>query len=86
MYSTESEPISIANVLGIMMLSKYFMDAQDYTIEHNMLYQDNRSPTLLTKNGHILICKASKYIKNQCFLITDNITQDKLIAKHRGTE
>ena len=35
--STESELVSIADVLGIMMWSKYFMEAQGYTIEKNVI-------------------------------------------------
>jgi hypothetical protein len=41
--STESELVSIADVLGAMMWCKYFMEAQGYTIDNNLLYQDNKS-------------------------------------------
>ena len=76
--STELELVSIADVLGIMMWSKYFMEAQGYTILNNVLYQDNKSTILLAKNGRMPVGKASKYTKNMFFLITDKITQDKL--------
>ena len=33
--STELERINIANLLGIMMWGKYFMEAQGYTIKNN---------------------------------------------------
>ena len=36
---TEAELISIADVLGMMMWRKYFMEGQGYTIENNILYQ-----------------------------------------------
>ena len=83
--STESELVSIADVLGIMMWSKYFMEAQGYTIENNVLYQDNMSTILLAKNGRMSAGKASKHIKNQFFLITDKMAQAELTVKHRGT-
>ena len=35
----------------MMMWCKYFMEAQEYTIEHNILYQDNKSTIFLAKNG-----------------------------------
>ena len=35
--STESELVSIADVLGMMMWCTYFMEAQIYTIENNIL-------------------------------------------------
>ena len=86
--SMESELVSIVNVLGIMMWSTYFMEAQGYTIENNVLYQDNNSTILLAKNGRMRMStgKASKHIKNRCFLVTDKIVQDKLTAQHRGME
>ena len=34
----------------------------------------------------MLAGKASRHIKNQFFLITDKIAQDKLTVQHRGTE
>ena len=62
------------------------MEAQGYTIENNVLYQDNKSTILLAKNGCMSAKKASKHINNWCFLITDKIAQDKLTIHHRGTE
>ena len=44
--STESELVSIADMLGMIMWCKYFMEAQVYTIESNVLYQDNKSNIL----------------------------------------
>ena len=84
--STESELVSIADVLGIMMWSKYFMESQGYTIENNVLYQDNKSTILLAKNGRMSAGKASRHIKNRFFLITDKVAQEDLTIKHRGTK
>ena len=75
--------VSIADVLGVMMWSKYFMESQGYTIENNVLYQDNKSTILLAKNGRMLAGKASRHIKNIFFLITDKVTQEDLTIKHR---
>ena len=36
--STEAELVSIADVLGMMMWCKYFLESQGYTIESNILY------------------------------------------------
>ena len=62
------------------------MEAQGYTIKHNVLYQENKSYILLAKNGWNLAGKASKHIKNRCFRITDKIVQEELTVQHRGTE
>ena len=66
--STEEELVIIAEFLGSMMWCKYFMDAQGYAIENNILYQDNKSTILLAKNGRMSAGKNSKHIKNRFFL------------------
>ena len=76
--STESELVSMADFLGMIMWCKYFMEAQGYTIENNILYQDNKSTILLAKNGRMLAGKNSKHIKNRFFLITDKVAQREL--------
>ena len=84
--STESELVSIADVLGMMMWCKYFMEAQGYTIDSNILYQDNKSTILLAKNGRMSAGKNSKHIKNRFFLITDKVAQGDLEIHHKSTE
>ena len=68
--STEAELVSIADVLGMMMWCKYFMEAQGYTIESNILYQDNKSTILLAKNGRMSAGKNSKHIHHRFFLVS----------------
>ena len=63
---------------------KYVMKAQGYTIENNILYQDNKSTILLAKNGRMSAGKNSKYIR--FFLITDKVAQGDLEIQHKGTD
>ena len=84
--STEVELVSNADVLGLMMWSKYFMEAQGYTIETNVLYQDNKSTILLAKNGRMSAGKNSKHIKNRFFLVTDKIAQGDLEVQYAPTK
>ena len=65
--STESELVSIADVLGVMMWCKYFLETQGYTVDNNILYQDNKSTILLAKNGRMSAGKASRHIHNRFF-------------------
>ena len=51
--STELELVSIANVLSAMMWCKYFIEAQGYTLDKTVLYQDNISTILLKKSGRM---------------------------------
>ena len=84
--STEAELVSIADVLGMMMWCKYFMEAQGYTIESNILYQDNKSTILLAKNGRMSAGKNSKHIHHRFFLVTDKIAKGDLEVKYAPTK
>ena len=84
--STEAELVSIADVLEMMMWCKYFTEAQGYTIDNNILYQDNKSTILLAKNGRMSVEKNSKYTKNRFFLITHKVAQGDLKIEHKGTD
>ena len=84
--STESELVSIADVLGVMMWCKYFLEAQGYTVDNNVLYQDNKSTILLAKNGRMSAGKASRHIHHRFFLITDKIQKGDVTVEHRGTK
>ena len=84
--STEAELIGIADILGMILWCNYFMEAQGHTIEHNILYQDNKSTILLAKNGRISAGKKSKHIKNRFFLVCDKIAMGDLEIQHKGTD
>ena len=84
--STESELVSIADVLGMMMWCKTLTEAQGYTIENTILYQDKKSTILLSKNGRMSAGKNIKHIKNRFFLITDKVAQMELDIRHMGNK
>ena len=84
--STEAELVSIADVLGMMIWCNYFMEAQGYAIENNILYQDNKSTIMLAKNGRMSAGKNIKHINNSFFLITDKVAMGDLDIQHRGTD
>ena len=84
--STEAELVSIADVLGMMMWCKYFMKAQGYEIENNILYQDNKSTILMANNGRMSAGKNSKHIKNSFFLITDKVAPGDIEIHYKGTD
>ena len=70
--------VGIADALGLMMGTKYFAEAQGYSIETNTLLQDIHSTILLAKNGRISEGKKSKHTKSRYFLITDQVHQEDL--------
>ena len=62
------------------------MEAQGYTIENNILYQDNKFTVFLAKNGRMSAGKNSKHVKNRFFLITDKVVQGDLKIEHKGKD
>ena len=73
--STESELVGINDVLPQILWGKSFIAAQGYTVEHNILPQDNKSTILLATNSKFSSSKKMKHIKNRFFLIRDKIVQ-----------
>ena len=49
--SCEGELIGIDDAMPVILWLRYFIEAQGYTIEQNILYQDNKSAILLANNG-----------------------------------
>ena len=49
--STEAELVGADDVTTQILSTKHFMEAQGYTIEDNILHQDNKSTILLQENG-----------------------------------
>ena len=64
--STEAELIGADDTMPHMLWTRYFLEAQCYGIDKNILYQDNMSPMLLEKNGKKYITKNTKHI-NVCY-------------------
>ena len=83
--STDKELVGISDALGLMMWTKYFIEAQGYSIDSNILFQDNQSNILIAKNGRISAVKKSKHIKNRYFLITDKLHEEDLEIRYNPT-
>ena len=56
-----------------MMCTKYFIEAQGYSIDSNIQFQYNQSTIMLENNGRSLAGKNSKHINNRYLLITDKL-------------
>ncbi len=50
--STESELVSVDNMMPIFVWSYYFLMARGYGVTQNLLLQDNKSSMLLEKNSN----------------------------------
>ena len=69
-----------------MMWGKYFIEAQGYTVDHNILYQDNKLAILLATNGRRSSSKQIKHIHHRYFLIKDKVVRGDLKIKHAPTD
>ena len=49
--STKAEVVAADEVVGPMLWTKLFLEAQGYPVEENILFQDNKSAMLLEANG-----------------------------------
>lgn len=69
--STETELFAVYDKLGDILWIRYFIEAQGYTVDHNIVYQDNMSTLSLKKNGRVSGSHCTKHIKARFFLIKD---------------
>ena len=49
--STEAELVAVDDAAVMFLWTKLFLEEQGYTVEKNILYQDNKSTILLEENG-----------------------------------
>jgi hypothetical protein len=71
---TKAELVGIDNVLALVMWTRYFLEAQGYNMDNNVVYQDNQSAMLLEKNGHQPSGKRTRHINIRYFFVADHIT------------
>ena len=49
--STKSELVGVDDVMQAVLWTRLFMEAQGYSVQENIVYQDNKSAVLLQKNS-----------------------------------
>jgi hypothetical protein len=76
--STEAELVRADDFMPAICWTRYFMEAQGYKIEDNVLCQDNKSSILLEKNGKASSSKRTKHINIRFFFIIDRIGKGEL--------
>jgi hypothetical protein len=76
--STEAELVGIDDVLPSVLWARYFIECQGYTVEENVIYQDNKSTIQLANNGRWSSSKRTKHIKSGYFYIKEKIEQGEV--------
>jgi hypothetical protein len=84
--SCEGELVGIDDALPLILWTRYFIESQGYTVEENILYQDNKSTILLANNGRWSSNKRTKHIKSRYFFIKDKVESGEISIEHRPTD
>ena len=69
-----------------MLWTRYFLEAEGYGIDENILYQDNMSGMLLKKNGKKYSTKNTKHINVRYYFIKDWVETGDVVIEHCLTE
>jgi hypothetical protein len=81
----ESELIRADDASPSMMRTIYFVEAQCFTVEESVLYQDNLNAMLLERNGKKSSSKRTHHISICYFFIKDRIASNEMTVKHCPT-
>ena len=73
--STEAEVVGADDMVGPMLWTGRFLEAQGYPLQQNILCQDNKSAILLETNGRQSAGKRSRHLDIRYFFVADQ--QDK---------
>ena len=83
--STEAEIVGTDDVMPQMLWTLYFLEAQGYKIDDNLLYQDNKSSILLETNGRGSSGKRTRHINVRYFFIADRVKSGEIRIEHCPT-
>ena len=84
--STESELVATHDQMPDVMHTLYFIEAQGYAIDKNIIYQDNQSTIRLEVNGKMSSGKKTKHISSRFFFITDKVARGEVDVEYCPTE
>jgi len=84
--STEAEVVAADEVVGPMLWTKLFLEAQGYPVEENILFQDNKSAMLLEANGRKSAGKRSRHLNIRYFFVTDQVEKGNLSIEYCPTD
>ena len=84
--STEAELVGVNDAMSMILWTRLFLQAQGYTVEDNIIYQDNQSAMLLEKNGKMSSSKRTRHLEIRFFFVTDNVAKKHLRIEYCPTD
>ena len=82
----EAELIGADDAIPQMIWTRYFLEAQAYGIDKNILYQNNMSAILLENNGKKSSTKNTKHINVRYYFINYWLETGDMVIEHCPTE
>ena len=76
--STTAEIVAADDVIGLVLWTKLFLEAQGYEINQNILFQDNKSTILLEENGKKSSGKRTRHLNIRYFFLTDQVEKENV--------
>ena len=84
--STECELIGSDDVIGKVLWTRNFVEAQGYTCDDNILYRDNKSTMQMELNGKASSGERTRHLSIKHYFITDQVSQGTLRLEYCPTE
>ena len=84
--STEAELVAVDDLMPQILWTRYFLTAQGFQVNDNILFQDNQSTMKLSKNRRASSGKRTRHINIRYFFITDRIKSGEVDVKYCPTE
>jgi hypothetical protein len=76
--STEAELVTADDTMSSTLWTRIFLEAQGYNVKENVLFQDNKSATLLEQIGRKSAGKRSRHLNIRFSFITDQIEKKNI--------
>ena len=74
----ESKQVGVNDMMPLILWMRHFLKAQGYHVSDNIIFQDNKSTTLLKHNGKASSSRRTKHINVRYFFITDQIAKGEV--------
>ena len=79
--SIESEIFGVDDLMPSILWTIKFLNAQDYDVTENIIFQDNKSAILLDKNGNSSSGKRTQNMNKRCSFVTDRIKKSEVTVE-----
>jgi len=84
--STEAELVGADDAAVMILWTRFFLEAQGYGVDKNILFQDNKSAILLEVNGRKSAGKRSRVLNVRYFFLTDQVEKGTLSIEYCPTD